>query len=154
MSGLLLRSLLVFSLEAEDSEKETFKVISRLLMSLESDTLWCANHRLTVALQLVTALEGVVFVLISLFISSSGYQRDLAWISLGSFVFKCLLYYVTYFQVRQPSELQEEGPPQVSFASDRLESGEDNERVPLLQPLHLHPLREPLLEDGYESKGG
>jgi hypothetical protein len=146
ISALPLRSLLVFSLEAEDPEKETLKVISRLLMSLESDTLWCANRRLTVALQLVTALEGVVFVLISLLVSSSRYQRDLAWISLGAWVFKCLFYYVTYFQVRQPSERQDDRPPQTSFASDRLESGENI--------LHLPPLREPLLEDGYESKGG
>jgi hypothetical protein len=157
-SFLLRYSIVVFYFKAEDPTKETFKVLSRLLMSLESDTLWCANRRLTMSLHLVTTLEGGMFVLISLFLSTSIYQSGLALASVVAWVFKILFYYLTYFQLTEKKiNKDEDRHPSISLSdrSDDTASRRKNEFYP--SPRRRagdgkKPLKEKLLSPGQDDQ--
>ena len=85
--------------------KETFffstKTITRLLVCLETDCVWNQNSTLTVALQILTASEGLYYLLmlvtIRTFYSSDRYQLYFFVICCVALYIKTLMYTVTYY---------------------------------------------------------
>ena len=74
-----------------------------VLLSLESDIIWSANRPLTIACQILTSIEGLVFTLIMLFsniyFNSPSFQKGIALTSLVAWILKTCLYLLTYFQI-------------------------------------------------------
>jgi hypothetical protein len=78
--------------------------LTPVLLSLESDIIWSANRPLTVACQILTSIEGLVFTLIMLFsniyFNSPSFQRGIALTSLVAWILKTCLYLLTYFHIK------------------------------------------------------
>jgi hypothetical protein len=78
--------------------------LTPVLLSLESDIIWSANRPLTIACQILTSIEGLVFTLIMLFsniyFNSPSFQRGIALTSLVAWILKTCLYLLTYFQIK------------------------------------------------------
>ena len=116
-------------LQLEKDYKKTFTIenITRLLLSLESDTLWCDNRPLTIKFQILTAIEGLIFILIMFYVNvyfnSSSYQNNMALVSLLAWICKSCLYFMTYFhidnkQTNAPSD-KENQPTKVRTDEER-----------------------------------